>query len=167
MEKGALHGLVSRMDLDLDWTLRHRDDYATLSSSLRVESVSIPVLLFGTMRCLRGVWNAEVPFSEASVREYPSPVKTRGFSVARWKALVTVSIIPVELCPPSGGAPLISFILDSTSVVSRRETTGEAFLEARSGIQQLSLWEFSSQSHVSLLRNLLSVLVVARTEDFF
>ncbi|PWU94863.1 hypothetical protein C4B63_24g342 [Trypanosoma cruzi] len=166
MEKGALHGLVSRMDLDLDWTLRHRDDCATLSSSLRVGSVSIPVLLFSTMRCLRGVWNAEVPFSEASVREYPSPVKTRGFSVARWKALVTVSIIPVELCPPSGGAPLISFILDSTSVVSRRETTGEAFLEARSGIQQLSLWEFSSQSHVSLLRNLLSVLVVACTEDF-
>ncbi|RNC36509.1 hypothetical protein TcCL_Unassigned00512, partial [Trypanosoma cruzi] len=153
MEKGALHGLVSRMDLDLDWTLRHRDDYATLSLSLRVGSVSIPVLLFGTMRCLRGVWNAEVPFSEASVREYPSPVKTRGFSVARWKALVRVSIIPVELCPPSGGAPLISFILDSTSVVSRRETTGEAFLEARSGIQQLSLWEFSSQPHVSLLRN--------------
>ncbi|RNF03601.1 uncharacterized protein Tco025E_08155 [Trypanosoma conorhini] len=163
-EKGTTHGVISRVDLDVDWAHRQKDDYAALSSAVRIGGVSIPVSLVFAVRRLRRLWGCKQPFSGDPRRKYQMPSKPRGFPFARWKALLTTSAIPVGLCLPSG-APFMHFLLASTSLLSKREVTGDAFVEARLGMQELSLWEFSSQAQVPLLRDLLSVLVVARTHD--
>ncbi|RNF05439.1 hypothetical protein TraAM80_04539 [Trypanosoma rangeli] len=163
-EEGTTHGLISRMDLDVDWSHGHKDDYATLSSAVRIDGVSIPISLLFAARSLQRVWSCKPPVSGTPMRYYSIPLSPRRFPFAKWKVILTTSVIPVVLCLP-GGAPFMHFVLAATSLLSRGEVAGEAFVEARLGIQQISLWEFSSQAQVPLLRDVLTVMVVARTHD--
>ncbi|KAH9599963.1 hypothetical protein LSM04_005175 [Trypanosoma melophagium] len=165
IEENVAHSLLSLLDLDVDSSFRQKDRRAKLSGAIRSGSVSIPLSMVKTVNRVVLEWNSGSNSSLTSRRTFVVPRKKKESLIAKWMCLLTTSVIPLDFCLPNG-VSFAKLIVPNISICSKRIAEEDAFVEFQMGVQELVIWEFSSQSFVPLLQKPLTLVVVIRTTDF-
>ncbi|KEG09664.1 hypothetical protein DQ04_04841000, partial [Trypanosoma grayi] len=165
VDEGVTHCILSRVDVDVDWGVKQIERSASLNAAVRTDTVSVPLSLAVTLRQLVEEWGRRKDGSVVSKRRYTLLQQHNGLPFSQWRGLLTISTIPTELCL-QGGIPFAKAIVANAIIWSKQDVNEDAIVEARIGIQELSLWEFSSQAYIPFLQKPLSLVAVARTADF-
>ncbi|RHW70952.1 N-terminal region of Chorein [Trypanosoma brucei equiperdum] len=144
---------------------RCKEHIGTVNATLQVDRVGVPMGLVETMQQLIGGTSCRKGFNGRSRTSPLLCYKRLKYLFGEGKWSIAVSAFPIDILL-RGGASVAHMAVNKSLLRSKVEADGgEAHVDFRFGVQELTLWDFCSQSYKRALQRPLSVAAVARLLD--